>query len=79
MEKIIVAHCDRCAYGLDDNYTLFDDGTVVHKYDTHHIGGKGYDKISVLRAAELNIDVKNRLLKVTREKDIELVKQLLQI
>ncbi len=77
MEKRLIAKSHRCVGGLDDDYNLYEDGTVVHDYDTHHIGGNGYNKRSELRGSELNNNVKQRLLCAAEEANIELTRKLL--
>ena len=78
MEKRVIAYSEDSRGGLDNDYTLYDDGTIEHKYDVaHNIGASGYNKSLSLKVVDLNEDVKQRLLIVTKEADIELAKQLL--
>jgi hypothetical protein len=63
---------------LDDNYTLFENGEVLHEYDKHKYPG-GYNLEETLKASELKQNVKERLLNATSEENRELVKKLLEI
>lgn len=63
---------------LDDNYTLFENGEVLHEYDRHRFPG-GYNLEETLNASELKPSVKERLLNVTSEENKELARKLLNI
>ena len=76
MEKRIIAVSTRCNGGLDNDYTLYDDGSVLREYDRHHYEG-GYNLTAHYNAIELSNDIKQRLIKEVDEKDMELAKKLL--
>ncbi|OWK71433.1 hypothetical protein [Pedobacter sp. AJM] len=76
MEKKILAFSSSSRNGLDDDYTLYDDGQVLHEYDRHIYKG-GYGLSETLKASELKPEVKLRLLDKTSETNLILVKQLL--
>lgn len=63
---------------LDDDYTLFESGMVLHEFDKHTYPG-GQNLKEELNASQLNDEVKNRLLNATTEADKELAKKLLGI
>jgi len=78
MKKRIIAKSYRNKGGLDDQYTLYDDGTVTHEYDiTHNIGASGYNKSLSSVAVKLNEDVKEKLFRDAKIIDKALAKQLL--
>ncbi|WP_164463293.1 hypothetical protein [Chryseobacterium sp. G0201] len=59
MEKRAIAYPEDSRGGLDNDYTLYDDGTIEHKYDVaHNIGARGYNKSLSLKVVDLNEDVK---------------------
>ncbi|WP_159801701.1 hypothetical protein [Flavobacterium sp. MK4S-17] len=62
--------------GLDDDYTLFDDGEILHEYDANHYPS-GMNRSRKLRAEELSSDVKNRLLEAASTANRQLVKEIL--
>lgn len=76
MEKKIIAFSPNMKNGLDDDYTLYDDGTVVRDYDENRYPG-GYNLKQTFKASELKEGIKTRLLNVANEEDKELVKKLL--
>lgn len=63
---------------LDDDYTLYDDGTILHYYDRHcYRGGQNHKEILTIK--DLSEKVKNRLLNDATEENRELVKKLLEL
>ena len=63
---------------LDDDYTLYDDGTVLHFYDRHtYRGGQNFE--DMLEGRSLSEKVKKRLLESASEDNKALVKELLDI
>lgn len=63
---------------LDDDYTLYDDGTVLHFYDKHtYLGGQNIE--AILNGPDLSDKVKNRLLESASEENKALSKELLDI
>lgn len=63
---------------LDDDYTLYNDGTILHKYDRHIYPG-GQDLEEVLTVANLSDEIKQRLLEASSEEDKELVRRTLNL
>ncbi|MBF6656689.1 hypothetical protein C3B48_13780 [Flavobacterium columnare] len=61
---------------LDDDYTLFENGEILHEYDAHRYP-RGYNLKRTLQPSELKQEVKERLLKAANENDKDLVKNLL--
>jgi len=78
MEKRVIAYSAQYRNGLDNDYTLYDDGSVLREYDKHTYEG-GYNLTANYTANELNADVKQRLIKVVSDEDLELAKQLLEL
>ena len=63
---------------LDDDYTLYDDGTILHEYDKHTYPG-GQNLIENLTVADLSNAVKQRLLEAASDDDKELVRKTLNL
>lgn len=61
---------------LDDDYTLYDDGTILHEYDKHTYPG-GQDLKDSLTVADLSDEVKQRLLVAASDENKELVRKIL--
>jgi len=61
---------------LDDNHTLYDDGSVVRVYDKHTYPG-GQDRQQTLNGPDLKEEVKKRLLANASDENKDLVKKLL--
>lgn len=76
MEPRIIAYSPKLNGDLDDDYTLYEDGTVLHEYDKHRFPG-GYNLKRKLEAKDIKDSAKDRLLKAAKVEDIELAKQLL--
>lgn len=77
MKKVIVVS-QNMRSGLDDDYTLYDNGEILHEYDRHTYPN-GLNLKETLSADELSSEVKQRLLKEASEENKELVKILLRI
>lgn len=61
---------------LDDDYTLFDNGEVLHEYDKHtYPGGQNFSVI--LSVEQLSDKVKNDFIKSATSEDLILVKKLI--
>lgn len=61
---------------LDDDYTLYDDGTILHEYDKHsYLGGQNLKES--LTVADLSEEVKQRLLEAASDENKELVRKTL--
>lgn len=78
MDKRVIAYSPKMKGDLDDDYTLYEDGEVLHEYDRHRYPG-GYNLKETLRADELKDSVKERLLNATKPADKDLAKELLEI
>ena len=74
----IIAYSSGMKGDLDDDYTLFENGEILHEYDAHRYPG-GYNLKRTLKASDLNESVKNRLVKTTSDEDKEFVKNLFGI
>lgn len=63
---------------LDDNYTLYDDGTILHKYDRHtYPDGKNLKES--LTVADLSDELKQRLLEAAIDENKESVRKILNL
>ena len=78
MKKRVLAYSPKMKGDLDDDYTLYEDGEILHEYDRHRYPG-GYNLNATLTANQLKDSVKERLLNAETEADKELVKKLLGI
>lgn len=75
--KKIIAVSHRMKGGiLDDDYTLYDNGEVLHEYDKHTYPG-GSNLSRVLSIDELSLEIKERLLSDASDENKEIVKNLL--
>lgn len=63
---------------LDDDYTLFESGKILHEFDRNSYPG-GYNLKEELTADQIDDEIRNRLLEAAAENDKERVKQLLKI
>lgn len=61
---------------LDDDYTLYDNGEVLHEYDRHTYPG-GFNLKEKIQASELSIEIKQRLIDAASPDNKELVKKIL--
>lgn len=63
---------------LDDDYTLYDDGSVLHEYDKHaYPGGQNFKEN--LTTSSLSNDIKQRLLEAASNEHKELVRKFLKL
>lgn len=76
MEKIKISSYFTCKYGLDDNYSLYNDGSVTRVYDKHTYQG-GQDLKITFEAKELNQEIKEKLLDKAIETNKELAREIL--
>lgn len=76
MEKIKISNYFTCKNGLDDRYTLYNDGSVTRVYDKHMYPG-GQDLEFTFEAKELKQEIKEILLNKSSEENIELAKKIL--
>jgi uncharacterized protein YbcC (UPF0753/DUF2309 family) len=63
---------------LDDNYTLYENGEVLHEYDKSRYPG-GYLLEKTLSADDISDEVKRKLFDATTDEDRELAKRLLKL
>lgn len=78
MDKKAISISHKMKGILDDDYTLYDDGTVLHEYDKHTYPG-GQNLKATLTVAELSDTVKQRLLEATSEESKVLVRKILKL
>ncbi len=76
MKPKIIATSRRMKGDLDDDYTLYEDGTVLHEYDRHRYPG-GYNLKDTVEATTIRESAKQRLLNAASPENKELVKKLL--
>ena len=62
---------------LDDDYTLFESGKILHEFDKHTYRGQNLK--AELNPSQISDEVKSRLLNAASEADKDLVKKLLGI
>lgn len=74
----IVAVSHKMKGMLDDKYTLFESGKILHEYDKHTYPG-GQNLKTELTTSQINDEVKYRLLNSASEVDKDLVKRLLEM
>lgn len=61
---------------LDDDYTLYDSGEILHEYDKHiHPGGLNLSE--TLSVDQISFDVKERILSAASDENKDLVRSLL--
>lgn len=76
MKKIIAVSHQMKKGMLDDFYTLYDTGEILHEYDKSiYPGGQNFSQI--LSANGLNPEVKERLFSTASDENKELVSTLL--
>ena len=63
---------------LDDHYTLFASGKILHEFDKHTYPG-GQNLKEELNSSQLSDEVKNHLLQAASDEDKDLAKTLLGI
>lgn len=78
MKKIISVSQGMKNGVLDDDYTLYDNGEVLHEYDSN-IYPSGTNLKTSMSADDLSSVVKQRLLEAADEKNKKLVKSLLKM
>jgi hypothetical protein len=75
--KKVIAISHRMKGGiLDDDYTLYDSGEILHEYDKHAYPG-GQNLSETLTAKQINTDIQERLLADASAENKALVKKLL--
>jgi hypothetical protein len=78
MKKVIAVSHRMKGGVLDDDYTLYDNGEILHEYDKHIYPG-GHNLSRTLTADQVTLDVKKRLLDGASEENKDLVKSLLKM
>ncbi len=79
MDKKVISISYKMKVGvLDDDYTLYDDGTILHEYDKHTYPG-GQNLKEKLTVADLSNEVKQRLLEAASDEDKEFVRKTLNL
>jgi hypothetical protein len=79
MDKNILSVSRKMKNGiLDDDYTLFDDATILHEFDKHSYPG-GQNLQENLTVDELSDTVKQRLLDSASNENKEVVRRTLRI
>lgn len=78
MDKKAISTSHKMKGVLDDDYTLYDDGTVLHEYDKHTYPG-GQNLKESLTVANLSDAVKQRLLEGVSVENRELVSKILNL
>jgi hypothetical protein len=63
---------------LDNDYTLFEDGTVLHEYDRHAYPG-GQDIKETMTVDDLSDSIKQRLYDAAKDDNKELVHKILKL
>ena len=76
MKVISVSH--KMRGDLDDDYTLYDNGVVLHEYDRSRYPG-GYNLKETLSADQLGDNIKQRLLNAAPDKYKDLAREILGI
>ncbi len=77
-KKILVYSPGTRKGDLDDDYTLYENGEILHFYDQNKYPG-GYNLKRTLKVNEIDKSLKNRLYKATSEENKELVGKILGI
>ncbi|MDT8413595.1 MAG: hypothetical protein RQ875_14105 [Vicingaceae bacterium] len=76
MKKVVAVLHQMKKILLDNDYTLYDNGEVLHEFDNSTFpGGQGHSQI--LSAKGLKTEIKEKLLANASDKNKELVKSLL--
>ena len=78
MSKKIISKSFNIKKGLDDDYTLYEDGTVEHYYDKSIYPG-GYSLTKNYTVEELSQEIKQRLLDAASNKNKEKVAKVLKL
>jgi hypothetical protein len=79
MEKMIICVSHTMKNGiLDDDYTLYDDGTILHEYDKHIYPG-GQDLKENLTVDDLSQHIKQRLYDAASNENKILVYKVLKL
>jgi hypothetical protein len=74
----IIARSFKMKDGLDDDYTLFENGEILHEYDLHRYPG-GYNLKETFHASQASEEIKLRLLEAASSENKENAKRLLEV
>lgn len=78
MAKKVISTLHQTKGLLDDDYTLYEDGTVLNEYDKNiYPGGQNFK--DVLTVDELSVEIKKQLLQASSAENKELVRQTLKL
>lgn len=72
----IIAQSFKMKGDLDDDYTLYENGEILHEYDRHRYPG-GYNLKETLTSEQISNEVKTRLLNAASEEYKALVGKIL--
>ena len=72
----IIAQSFKMNGDLDDDYTLYDNGQILHEYDIHKYPG-GYNLKRTLELQDIDDEIKMRLLKTASQENKDLVREIL--
>ena len=78
MDKKAISVSHKMKGVLDDDYTFYEDGTVLHENDKHTYPG-GQNLKENLTANDLSQAVKQRLLEAASEENEMLVRKILNL
>jgi hypothetical protein len=78
MDKKAISVSHKMKGILDDDYTLYDDGSVLHFYDKHtYPGGQNIEEN--LTVDDLSTKIKQRLYDAASDENKELVRTILKL
>lgn len=78
MKKVIAVSQGMKKGMLDDDYTLYNSGEILHEYDNSiYPGGQNFSR--TLSANDLSPEIKKRLLFASSDENKEIVKNILQL
>lgn len=78
MDKKVISVSHKMKGVLDDDYTLYDDGTVLHEYDKHTYPG-GQNLKDSLKVDDLSPSIRQRLYEAASDDNKELVHKTLKL
>jgi hypothetical protein len=78
MDKNILAVSNKMHNQLDDEYTLYEDGLILHKYDENIYPG-GFNLVETLTVDQIDYQIKERLYAETSTENKENVRIILKL
>lgn len=72
----IIAQSFKMIGDLDDDFTLYDNGQILHEYDIHKYPG-GYNLKRTLNIQDIDNEIKLRLFNAASQENKELVREIL--